>query len=1155
MSILCCCHSRQSAGGKTHPDVIELPIQPPRARLSKTLSRSDTNMYFSTIMCSQGPSRLVTPTYQTIVDLEAVDVEDSDEDVPDTDTKESSTSTLGTFKTKLIRRLSHRVEAKNGSRQSLGTSNEEVARRAELKRLMHKRIQEELKSEEEDENIRPASLKQSTISNCKEPELAGGGPRDTIEFSVSDTNGQKTSGQVGALSDNSLFPPPVFDRQQKLCLRRSSCPDLVRRSAEQSRHNCSVSLKEIGSAVRLPPPPYLAPVYLSGGNGPDSPSIASWRLSYSTSQLGSYIDISEETKHFPRPQSADKKAELLTDDGDSYRHDEQKVDITRSGNLTGQEAVVDSSQIMEHEREVNNFSDQQQDETLIDLDERSAGRYSPLDVWLRSQGLHSTSVLSSRSNSAMTLERLQRIDDQEKRVVRDHHLGDYTSLPGNKSQIINHSSTLRDSALGAWPKAPETSAVTEESSISSPSNESVALQQVVSQMEDMLCPEGPSTGGHVQEVSSRYTSSRYTTRPNSQQATPRGSRLSLSEIFGSRRALQPLPPIYGPVSPYRAKASEKSGSSSYRTALNKTPSPDHARTKPETTGLPITEALAITISESASFKQREEELKSIEKRFGLTPTCRHPAAPMRSKFREEFNETKRLSSARNPLLSRLHLPFPKRARASTSHTKLNDKSIEGTENGRMESRRSRNALITNLDPDGDHLSHLVPKAQIEKSATGLWQRAIKSEADRRAGRPKAKLIKASTPSTDLNSAERAVVSMNDRNASSTKARVMEDGVKTPAESSFAPSFVPIDSESQKGTNIDDPIDMHDSVLQEWVDQVGADDARHQTESRLNIPKRRPPRLRTPPASWAKWPSHTRQERTTSAGVKDSISTKDFVEIMNTQRHNNAAADKALMKGREFTSSSRTLSSQIGKTLRSSWNKVVIHKDSLSRTPERVPVARDTRKSQEFLEYPELELLPTAEGYKEVRALEQQIDNMKRRSIAERRMIRQSSSESSKRPRTTRLAEEVHKIRCEDKSPPGVEIEYPAKFQPAAHLLTPSHALSASRSKSCTSELFGTPQSHLSYEDCVQIQMLGDDNHSLAKGQDATTIKRARSAGNIDINLPRKMLPMEKDADNDHSPFRGALKAELRRHKSLGCVHDDNGDHSKLLGAKVDGSIL
>lgn len=1101
-------------------------------------------MYLSSLIASRGPSQLVIPAYHNIDDPEAVEVEDSDDDDPERVTRGSNTGTLGSFRSRLVRRLSHRVNAKTASRSSAGASDEELARRAELKRLMHKRIQEELKSEEEeeDDDHRLVPAKRPSMNKCREPELPGGGPRDTIEFSVSGVDEQEAVKEADILPETTLPPTTVIDGHQEPYQQRNTCSETVKRSIKNTYHESNVSLNEMRSIMQpqsaSPSPSYPTPVHLSGGSGRESPSTASWRLSYSAIHIESYIEPLVEAQSVSRPQSLEPERSLSKQEGDTAHSHEADITTATSNctNSTLPDETIDTSQTIQFEQSAILEGSYKENDISSCLLETSDGRCSPLDVWLRSQNLHCASILSSRPNSEMTFEH------HEYDVREQANVGQKSENLTDLPQVGISGPNSQQHAIGGRPK-PRTHIVDEaKPSVTAPSSESVALYQVLNRMENVFPLEEPTTENQSQDVSSHYTSSRYTTRPNSQQATPRGSQLSLTEHLVDRRVPQPHYPIYGSASPYRTTTSDSSDPSSYRTAVNKISSSDHANSRPEASQvLTAAEILSINASETASFRQREEELKSIKKRFGLTPARQYPIAPVRSKFREEFEDPKGSSSGKSSILSKLYLAFPKRAKASRSGTELN------SNGGEIEIYLTDFRKYDKTQPAGlysNRQQHLpfntACKARLDEPVTGPWQCAPKQEANPRPGKFKAKFIKAAIPITNIKDSQTRSVPGSNYSPNINKTHDSYEARKPLAENPLSPSRSPNDRVISNENDIGNTVGIHAGVLQEWVEQLQAEDMRRQSrvESRINLHKRQPPRLRTPPASWAKWPSHTREERTAEAGEKDMVKSRDFAVVMNSSLLRNEAGGQAPSTDRELPATSRTLSSQVSKVFKSSWSKMITHTGSLGRASHHEPMTQST------LEYPELELLPTAEGYREVQALDQQIGTMKRRSTSTMRVTQQSNSDGARHLLASRIAEEVHRFQIEGQDIVWADTKYRVKDSPTTQLLSPARSLFAHRSKSCGPELFVAPEPQSTQADCVQTQMLHDDsNGNTTKVPDRVIIKRAKSTGNIEVKLPGDPL---LEVEDNHGLVHKARKLGLRRHQSLGwirgCGH--GGDQDK-----------
>ncbi|KAI0973075.1 hypothetical protein F4678DRAFT_459929 [Xylaria arbuscula] len=1120
MSILFCCHNRQSAEKETQTEPISLPTKPPRARLSKPLSRSDTsdtNMYLSSILASRGPSQLVIPAYHNIVDPDAVEVDDSDDDGPSRDTPVPNAGALGLFRTKLIRRLSHRPETKIGSRPSVGTSDEELARRAELKRLMHKRIQDELKSEEEeddddDDDLRLAPLGPQSVGNCKEPELPGGGPRDTIEFSVSTVDEEEPRKEADTSSDPSFSQPPVTNGPQEPCRHQSSCSDLAGRSIDNSFQECGASLDDVRTVIRPPSSPPITPDHQSRGSGRDSLSAASWRLSYSELHIESYIEPLVEARQVSRPQSLDIASSFSKLEDDTT-HPHEIDTTTNYSNPTTQNEYVETSQTMRYDQDADPERNLEGNYALNDSAETTDGRLSPMDVWLRS---HYALILPSRSHTEMDLDRSLEWDIGEQ-IERLQDPDNSVDLPGHKERTTDSSLILQDPTSSAGLKALKRVA----------SNEQIEPHQVL-RIENYIIAEEPHMEDQTQDISSRYTSSRYTTRPNSQQPTPRGSYSSLTETTGNRKVLQPLTLVHGSVGPYHLAASDNSDISSYRTALNKTPLSDHTKLRQEVSQLPTAEAISISASETASFRQREEELKSIKKRFGLTPACRYPKTPVYSKFREEFGDPKAASSSRTSILSKLHLVFPRKSRASSSHTEVNrsDADIE------MRATDCRNLSYgLNSNKYQCPTSDMEPETAAGKRVTILLQRHKNNEDDDRAGRLKAKFIRVSGPKANMATAETRPIHLNNANHAN-ETTLDSVRIRFPAQTSNDPKG---SSEAETKNNID----IHAGVLQEWVEQLHAEDEQRKsrTESRISVPKRQPIRLRTPPGSWAKWPSHTRQQRTAPAGERDMVSTRDFAPMVESYRPEDKRESQEQSTESDTAVTSRNLSGQVSKALKYGWNKMITHTGSLGRASNRESATQTTQQPHEFLEYPELKLLPTAEGYKDVQAIDRQIDTMKRRSTPGRRGIGESSSDGTRRLLASRIAEEVHKFQIPGEDIAWTDIRYRAKVPLPAQFLSPTDALRANRPEPFDPKLLGILESQCVYDDCVQTQMLDDgDNNDTAQNQHKATIKRAKSTGNIEAELPGD--------EDDPTRVQKTKKLGLRRHKSLGWIRGRGlGDHT------------
>ncbi|KAL6864117.1 hypothetical protein J3F83DRAFT_766682 [Trichoderma novae-zelandiae] len=205
MSIFFCCGSRrrgrQSAGDVDLADTPEehrtrrgVAVHQPRHSIEMPIRSRDTSL-----MPAELPLEDPTELGQLVVD-------DSDGEGEEANPLTKTSSALNVVRTRLIRHISHENEANRRSRASAGHSQEEVARRAELRRFRHQRIQEELKNEEskaESSNTSHRSTRYlSPLIDAGQPRV---GPRDTIEFTVTVTDGPhpNTAQAQDPLSDQS----------------------------------------------------------------------------------------------------------------------------------------------------------------------------------------------------------------------------------------------------------------------------------------------------------------------------------------------------------------------------------------------------------------------------------------------------------------------------------------------------------------------------------------------------------------------------------------------------------------------------------------------------------------------------------------------------------------------------------------------------------------------------------------------------------------------------------------------------------------------------------------------------------------------------------------------------------------------------------------
>ncbi|KAH7134707.1 hypothetical protein B0J13DRAFT_641343 [Dactylonectria estremocensis] len=189
MPLLCCCRSwdliQGSSSCNIQPPSVQLaPTTVPTAEVPSKMIEAQSSVPESCSRpLSEPPQLSIADNHDVFGPQLVVDDSESDTDLPRARKKISGT--FEAVKIKVVQHIRHGTATKRQSLASIGNSNEEVARRAELKRLMHKRIQDELQTEQRDgrssNKSTPSLPCLSSVINAAMPTA---GPRDNIEFAV-----------------------------------------------------------------------------------------------------------------------------------------------------------------------------------------------------------------------------------------------------------------------------------------------------------------------------------------------------------------------------------------------------------------------------------------------------------------------------------------------------------------------------------------------------------------------------------------------------------------------------------------------------------------------------------------------------------------------------------------------------------------------------------------------------------------------------------------------------------------------------------------------------------------------------------------------------------------------------------------------------------
>lgn len=399
MAIFCCCSQLRTKKRTPQPtlqndNLIGLPTRPPPAKLPPSDPNPAPLSPQSTVDRSSLTNPLLGAAADSSIQLGELVVEDSDDDHGDDgmthDSKNRSTSTLQAVKAAIRRHLSQ----DSLTRQS--ETEEQIARRAEVKRLMRQRIQEELRSETDEVlsgSSTPPRLGTGSIH------LPAHGPRDTIEFTVDDTKKEKeaTEYEPPCLTDSTQHDP--HRRLSRLSKKHStrSLKAQIRPASLQSHskqrhtevHSLSGTLNHLrrrSSVPEIPSSPLLEPVHVPSFC--DASSLASWRLSLSADKLAELFAPDKGLSPYrPIASSSDICSAADTKDWESVKHTRSK-----SSPLVVRDLEATSRA---HSRQASFHSDYR---TQIPVSQSLLRGESPIGLWLQTQSQNFR--LSTASQSA-----------------------------------------------------------------------------------------------------------------------------------------------------------------------------------------------------------------------------------------------------------------------------------------------------------------------------------------------------------------------------------------------------------------------------------------------------------------------------------------------------------------------------------------------------------------------------------------------------------------------------------------------------------------------------------------------------------------------------------------------------------------------------------
>lgn len=391
MVMLCCCprllHKTKQPveeDARSKEESQGLPARPAPARLSPSVPNRLLTLSQSTAAQPTLTNPLPGADADYSIRLAELVIEDSEDENGDDEAaythRNRSTSTLEAVKARI------RLHLSQDSIPGPTETDEQVARRAEVKRLMRKRIQEELQGENISNHGDPSTLQPPVPPSIVPTGFLNNGPRDTIEFAVEEvTNEQVVERATSAHLSNSASPG-VQDISSAVSNRSSTCSSdkenrrLVRSPVSlhdgfenDSKASRSGHRRHVRQRISMPDflvSPQLDHIRVASLH--DTVCMESWRLSLSADRLADLITPEKTQSSFRPPFSPANNRDTINADADGRN-------VLTSPALPDEETANDSYasqgplQVAQPGRRLPKSSSLLRDE-------------SPVGLWLRAQG-------------------------------------------------------------------------------------------------------------------------------------------------------------------------------------------------------------------------------------------------------------------------------------------------------------------------------------------------------------------------------------------------------------------------------------------------------------------------------------------------------------------------------------------------------------------------------------------------------------------------------------------------------------------------------------------------------------------------------------------------------------------------------------------------
>ncbi|XEV06832.1 hypothetical protein FSHL1_012119 [Fusarium sambucinum] len=929
----------------------------------------------------------------------------SDIDLPRS-TKPSTA--FGAVRNRFIRSISHNNSSDHPSRVSVSNSEEEVARRAELRRIMRLRIQDQLESDEaEDQSENKPTVSIRRVASSADSALPISGPRDAIKFGVN--NSSSSNGQ-----------PARLDR-------------------ERGNHGTS---QDFG--------------------GSHGSATAPERDSSEESDTAGRNDDSSENAVIQRPLPIHPSAHISLTDVELSPSQKSFQLSNGSGRL---------DRILGPESSFNNRQ------------ASSGDGQSALGVWLIAQGLR------SRDNSTFSIDGEEEKEEAQTRKSNKKATDNTPAVSREKNSLVHGTHAMSEkgdcheqvSTFTSSPKKLDPQCLLEPGTPKDFRDNSAFSGEL---------PWGPTVRALLNSFTDDTSSSDPSKSPSSPVRPPNNLyKLDLKEL---ERRSRDSPQDQSNLDNQNCRPPHHLKSHSQAFIGN-------VQYEAET----MHGATSAAQSDSAIFVQREAELKTIRRRFSEALDQKSTEKTVSTRFREDFSHFDTRSPAKKPSRNNTCLAIPAshfRAKSEgalyqygedrqdvsraqrfplvpAEKTKIHEK--EASDRSKRRSNMSIRPYMSRLPTE----EYRKPSLERQESATDLWQRAIRLEAESRHS------------SSFLNTPN------YDQRSLSSNRSLKRTGAARNSNNNLSEVRREI---SQLTPSTDERSSPNNSkwLIERWVSQMRPRPA-HPTESVSSAG------LVDPPRSWSKFPSFNREERNRNITSKDKVHPRDFaVKHVTSEGQIRWATDTGSGRdGQRAHKLPRSLSTRFGRLVKYKMSRMMPSKGLRHRVSQAF-IARSMTPSPPHMEYPEMGIRPSDSGYTEIQAMGREINYMKGRAHL------QTLEKDLSKPRSSRsLGDRVVALMHETIGQRHPKHDGPLQ-SPDIPMIPVTPSLFRQSIAATATDVFVTPKSRLSNDD-------ESDEEKGETGRDSTKVRKQETCSMIFENDRASSTPVyavyaTKLGDGTHS---------------------------------------